>query len=473
MQLLDRGIGGIVLVVDQQTRLRGVLTDGDIRRALLRGHQMHDQVEHVMNVNFQSGSTHDSRENNLKKLTNNVRHLPVLDDEGRPVSILSWLDIWKMPLAEPSLGGNEMKYISDCISTLWISSQGGYITRFQDIFSGYIGGGYAHCTSSGTAALELALRALDVGPGHEVIVPNTTFGATANVVIHVGAKPVFVDIEPDTKTLSVEGFRAAITGRTRAVIPVHLYGHPCDMDPIMEISRKHNIYVIEDCAESLGAEYKGRKAGLIGDIGCFSFFANKVITTGEGGMTLTRNQSVHERMGILRDHGMSKERRYWHLEPGFNYRMTNLQAAVGLAQMERINHFLEARREIVEKYNSLLKSIDGITLPYEAAWAKNIYWLYSIEVDSAVTGIDRDALARKMHEYGIETRPVFPPLNIQPAFGNGRPGTYPVSEKFAATGLSLPTYNGMDISNVNKICAAISDITEKAKRLAADKQQFA
>jgi len=384
--------------------------------------------------------------------------------------MVSWAEMWRMPVTEPSLGGNEMKYVADCIDTVWISSQGGYIDKFQDAFTAFLGGGHAHCTSSGTTALHLALAALDVGPGDEVVVPDITFGATANVVLHVGATPVFVDIDPETWAMGADAFAAAVTAKTKAVIPVHLYGHPCDMDPIMDVARANNIKVIEDCAEALGAEYKGRKVGLIGDVGCFSFFANKVITTGEGGMTTTNDPALHARMELLRDHGMDKKRRYWHLEPGFNFRMTNLQAALGLAQMERIEDFLTQRDAVVACYDERLKDTAGVRIPPRAGRARNIHWLYSIEVDADEAGISRDKLAERLSEVGIDTRPVFPPLHLQPAFGSGPEGAFPVSEAFAKTGLSLPTANGLSVDDAMRVADQLIKIIENECVLKAHRE---
>jgi perosamine synthetase len=465
MQRLDEGVGGVLFCVDEMGVMKGMLTDGDIRRALLGGALMTDSVEKYMNRSFTRGSAGSDRSENVKLLGPSIRHVPLLDDTGRPVDMVSWAEMWRLPVTVPSLAGNEMKYVADCIETMWISSQGGYIDKFQNAFVDFIGGGRALCTSSGTTALHLALEALDIGPGDEVIVPDITFGASANVIIHTGGKPVFVDIDPVTWTMDPRGFEAAITARTKAVMPVHLYGHPCDMDAIMSIARKHGLKVVEDCAESLGAEYKGVKVGLIGDIGCFSFFANKVITTGEGGMVLSGDPALMERMAMLRDHGMSKERRYWHLEAGFNYRMTNLQAALGLAQMERIGDFLNQRRAVVECYDARLGLIGGIRTPPSVDWANNIHWLYSIEVDEERLGIDRDRLAIKLMEAGIETRPVFPPLHLQPAYGSGARGIHPVSERFADRGLSLPTSNGLSVEEASRVCTAIEHIVEHERSL--------
>lgn len=462
MLQLDLGIDGILFCVDEVGVLRGLLTDGDIRRAILDGGSIQDPVERHMNRKFVSGHASMPREDLLKMLGPIVRHLPVLDDAGRPADMVSWSEIWRLPVTTPSLAGNEMKYVADCINTLWISSQGGYISRFEEAFTAFHGGGQALCTSSGTTALHLALIAVGVGPGDEVILPDISFGASANVIIHAGALPVFVDIDLNTWTIDVNAIEAAITPRTKAIMPVHLYGHPCDMDPIMEIAERRGLRVVEDCAEALGAEYKGRKVGLFGDVGCFSFFANKVITTGEGGMVLTRNGEFIARMSVLRDHGMSKQRRYWHLEAGFNYRMTNLQAAIGLAQMEQIETFLARRQALVQYFNANLLGIDGIRIPPQEWWAKNIYWLYSIEIDADRFGMTRDELAERLHEKGIETRPVFPQLHDQPAYRQAR-GNYPAAERFAGRGLSLPTGNSMSLEDAERMCNAVLSIARDAK----------
>ena len=462
MQQLDQGIDGILLCVDDKGAMQGLLTDGDIRRALLQGAELSDSVESIMNREFISGRAENTREENLKLLDSTVRHVPVLDSKNHPVDMISWSELWRLPITTPSLAGNELKYVADCIETVWISSQGSYIEKFQDAFSSYHGSGKALCTSSGTTALHLALVSMGIGPGDEVIIPDITFGASANVVIHTGAQPVFVDIDPETHTMDVDSVRDAVTPRTKAIMPVHLYGHPCDMDPILEIARQNNLKVIEDCAEALGAEYKGQKVGLLGDVGCFSFFANKVITTGEGGMVLTNDQNLFERMSLYRDHGMSKERRYWHLVPGFNYRMTNLQAAVGLAQLERINHFLHQRDQVVKTYNNCLKKIAGLNIPKSAVWARNIFWLYSIVIDEKILGIQRDELANRLVEKGVETRPVFPPLHNQPAYAHTA-ASFPVSEYFGSNGLSLPTGNTLSIKDVKRVCEAISTVLHERR----------
>jgi perosamine synthetase len=468
MLMLNRGVFGIVLIVDERNVLRGIYTDGDVRRALLANASLEDLAETHMNRTFTAGSASKSRQENLRLMTDKIRHLPILDDEGCPVDFISWAEMWRLPVMQPSLGGNELKYVSDCVTTNWISSQGEYVDRFQEAFAKFLGVPHALTTSNGTTALHLAMTALGIQPGDEVIVPDLTFGASANTVVHCGATPVFVDVNPHTWTLDPELIEEKITPRTRAIMPVHIYGHPCDMDAIMQIAQAHNLYVVEDAAEALGAEYRGRKVGSIGHVGCFSFFANKVITTGEGGMVTTNDPALHEKMNILRDHGMSKQKRYWHVYPGFNYRMTNLQAAIGLAQMERIEDFLSYREQVVARYNQLLGNIDGIILPPNAEWAKNIHWLYSIVIDESLLGISRDDLAQKLLETGIESRPFFYPMHTQPYYAPSEAGkTYPVTDRLSNNGLSLPTSNDIRLEDVERVCQTIARIVADARLISS------
>ena len=458
MTLLNQGVYGAVLIVDEGGVMRGLFTDGDIRRALLGGATLDAFAEQHMQRKYTTGSTARSHSENLALLSKSIRHVPILDELGRPVEMISWAEIWRLPVMEPSLGGNELKYASDCITSGWISSQGEYVGRFEKAFCEFGDAQHSLCVSSGTTALHLALVALGIGPGDEVIVPNLTFAATANVVMHCGARPVFADVSRATWTVTAADIEPRITPRTKAIIPVHLYGHPCDMDPILELAKRHGLKVIEDAAEALGAEYKGRKVGTLGDVGCFSFFANKVITTGEGGMTTTNDRALHEHMQVLRDHGMQKSRRYWHLFPGFNYRMTNLQAAIGLAQMERIDAFLDNRQQVARRYNERLGALDGIILPPEAEWARNIYWLYSILIDEQRAGVTRDQIAARLGTHGIDSRPFFYPVNIMPPYEWANAESYPVTEWISARGLSLPTSKSMSVEDVDRVCTEIEAI---------------
>lgn len=343
-----------------------------------------------------------------------------------------------VPVCEPILNGNEFKYVSDCIDSNWISSKGKYVDKFEREFSRFCGVKYGVTTTSGTTALHLALAALGVGLGDEVIVPTFTMIATANAVIYCGAKPVFVDSEPTTWNIDPEKIEKEITDRTKAIMPVHIYGHPVDMDPILELARRRGIYVVEDAAEAHGAEYKGRRAGSVSDVAAFSFYANKIITTGEGGMVVTDNEEIAERARLLKDLAHSEKRRFLHEHVGFNYRMTNLQAAVGVAQLERIEELIERRRSNASFYNSLLRDVEGVTLPPEAEWAKNVYWMYSVLIEDDF-GVSRDELMANLKGVGVETRPFFIPMHAQPVFKFECNRDFRVADELSRKGVNLPS----------------------------------
>jgi perosamine synthetase len=453
---------GVVFIADQNQILKGVMTDGDIRRALLAGAGLDDPCAAYLRKGFTAGNVAAARNENLALMSRKILHLPLVDSDGRLVDYLSWRDLWHVPLVSPSLSGNELQYVEECISTGWISSQGPFIQRFETMTRDFIGARFALSTSNGTLSLQLALQALDVGHGDEVIVPDITFGASANAVIQRGAVPVFADVDPFTWTLDPACLEALITPRTKAIMPVHIYGHACDMDPIMEVARRHGLKVVEDCAEALGAEYKGRQVGSIGDVGCFSFFANKIITTGEGGLVTTNDEGLHARLKLLRDHGVNPERRYWHVEAGTNCRMTNLQAAVGVAQMERIDQFLALRDKLAERYDIELAGIAGVRPQGNANWGRKVCWLYSIAIDAAEFGMDRDTLLTSLRELGIEVRPVFPALDDQPAFVGSRRGPVEVSRRLADCGLSLPTGNEMSVIEAVKVADVVRSLAKRA-----------
>jgi perosamine synthetase len=359
-----------------------------------------------------------------------------------------------IPVAEPSIGERELELVTACVKSTWVSSLGEYITQFEDEFARYCGARYGIATSNGTTALHLALAVLGIGPGDEVIVPSLTFIATASAVIYTGATPVFADVEQDTWTLDPEDVQRKITARTRAIIPVHLYGHPADMDEINRLAKQHDLWVIEDAAEAHGAFYRGKRVGSLSDISAFSFYGNKIITTGEGGMLLTDNPEWVERAANLRDHAMSPEKRYWHSVIGFNYRMTNLQAALGVAQMEKIDDFITAKRRNAALYNDLLRNVEGVTLPPEAPWATNVYWMYSVLVDPEF-GMSRDDLMAFLKERRIDSRPFFYPLHTLPPFNHNE--YLPVSEKLGTQGINLPSAVTLTPGEINRICTAIRE----------------
>ncbi len=469
LTVLNAGVFGIALMVDQRGSLVGVFTDGDVRRAVMDGCTLQDDVKEHMNRDFTFAREADGHLAALALLGENKRHIPILDEQGRPVDMVSLTEIWKLSVAAPDLAGNEIKYVADCLATGWISSRGKYVHEFESKLSEYFfspepSAGQAEAgtlaVANGTCALQLAIAALQLGPGDEILVPNLTFGATANAVLHAGATPVYVDVEPDYWCIDPEAMKAAISPRTKAVIPVHIYGHPADMDAIMTIAKDHNLYVIEDCAEAIGAQVNGRQVGTIGDIGCFSFFANKIITTGEGGAVTSKDPDLLKRMQLLMSHGMDPTRRYWHLMPGFNFRMTNMQAAIGLAQMERIDDFLARRAHLAARYSKGLGDLDWIILPQKAPWADRVEWLYSIRLADHAP-MTRDQLSAQLGSLNIETRDIFPPLNIQPAFGRTKEEQFPNASAIARTGLSLPTSVDMSDQMIDHVIASIRQIEEK------------
>ena len=358
-----------------------------------------------------------------------------------------------IPVAEPYLRGKEKEYVLDCIESNWISSLGKYIPKFEEKFAAFCGSRHGVSVSNGTTALHLALAALGIGKGDEVIIPDLTFVATANVCTYVGAKPVPVDSEKKTWNIDPEKIEEKITSKTRAIIPVHLYGHPCDMDRIAEIAEKHDLRIIEDAAEAHGARYKGKRVGSLGDVACFSFYGNKIITTGEGGMCTTDDGELAEKMKFLKDHGMDPAKRYWHPEIGFNFRMTNVQAAIGVAQMEQADTIIELRKKNAKLYAELLRNVKGITVQPEAEWAEMVYWLNSILVDGNFrTG--RDGLIKELKTAGIDSRPFFYPVHELPAYKTE--GDFAVSQELSRSGLNLPSSPKLAKEDIERICAAIT-----------------
>jgi perosamine synthetase len=360
-----------------------------------------------------------------------------------------------IPVAQPDLRGNEEAYVVDCLRSTWVSSIGPYVTRFESDFARFCGTRYALSAVNGTAALHLALTALGIGPGDEVIVPTLTFVATANAVTYTGASVVFADSEYDTWNISSSAIEQKITTRTKALIAVHIYGHPANMGQILQVARRHQLVVIEDAAEAHGAEYEGRKVGSLGKVGVFSFYGNKIVTTGEGGMLTLDDQLLAQRATFLKDHAMSAEKRYWHPEIGFNYRMTNVQAALGVAQLERVEAIIAQKRANAAVYNQLLGDVHGVSLPPEAAWAKNVYWMYSIVLDDAFP-LSRDQLMAHLRSREIDSRPFFYPIHTMPPYA--RDESYPVAEDLARRGLNLPSSTLLTPNQIERVCAAIREV---------------
>jgi len=363
-----------------------------------------------------------------------------------------------IPVNEPCISKKELEYVTEAIKTGWISSEGKFIKKFEDRFASYVQRKHGIAVNSGTNALILALRALSLPKGSEVILPSFTIISCALACIYNNLIPVFVDSEEDTWNMGVSKIEEKITEKTKAIMPVHIYGHPVDMDGVLRIVEKYNLYVIEDFAEAIGSEYKGKKCGGFGDISCVSFYANKVITTGEGGMCLTDNKDLAENLRQLKNLAFVPDKRFIHYELGFNFRLTNVQAAIGLAQLERIEEHVKKKIWIGRTYNELLKPLQekGVAqLPAEKEWAKNTYWMYGVVLNQKVS-LDAKTVMNRLAENGIQTRPFFYPLHKQPAFEKFdwyKKETLPVSENLYKYGFYLPTgltLNQESIENVVK-----------------------
>lgn len=357
----------------------------------------------------------------------------------------------KYPVYQPFFNGKEKELVDDCIDSTWISSKGKYIELFEKEFANYVGVNYAASVCNGTVALHLALMALGIGEGDEVIVPTFTYIASVNAIIYCGAIPVFADSEKDYWQLDPTGFEELITPRTKAIMPVHLYGQACDMKSICAIARKHKLFVIEDCAEAIGSTIDGQKVGSFGDISAFSFFGNKSITTGEGGMVLTDDETLYERCAHLKGQGLAKHRQYWHDIVGYNYRMTNICAAIGMAQMSTIDSVLTKKRQIAEWYKKYLDVM--IEFHGECPGTVNTYWMCSILVPESK---DRDALREHLAAAGIETRPLFYPVHTMPMF-SAKFKRFPVAENIAHRGMNLPSYPDLKEEDVRFISEQVNN----------------
>lgn len=365
-----------------------------------------------------------------------------------------------IPVNEPVVSEQAKRYVNDALDTGWISSAGKYVTAFEEQFAAYLGVQHAATVSNGTAALHVALAALGVQEGDEVIVPDLTIISCAYAVVYLGAKPVLVDVVPETGNIDPSKIEAAITAKTKAIMVVHLYGHPAEMDAIMAIARKHGVAVVEDAAEAHGAVYRGRKAGSIGDIACFSFYGNKIVTSGEGGMVVSNNEELMERVRLLKDLAHKPGRRFFHEVVGYNYRMTNVQAALGLGELENIETYIERKRAMAALYHSLLTGVAHLKLPGEASEVRSVYWMYALELLPDAP-LDRDAFMQALRDKGVDTRTYFYPLHAQPVLANAvtnDDALYPVTSDLARRGLYLPSGLALTQEQQHEVARAVAAV---------------
>jgi len=370
-----------------------------------------------------------------------------------------------IPIAAPMLTGNEKAYVLDCLDSTWISSTGKYIELFEAAFATFCGARHAISCSNGTTALHLALLALGVGPGDEVIVPTLTFVATANAVKYCGARPVFVDSQPDTWTIDPKAIVQKITPLTRGIIPVHLFGHPADMDAVLALARRHNLFVLEDAAQAHGAEYRGKRVGSLGDAGTFSFFGNKIVTTGEGGMVVTNDDGLAARMRLFKNHGMDPTRRYWFPVVGYNYRMTNIAAAIGLAQLERVDWHIARHIENASWYRENLRDAPGISWQSEQAWARHVWWMFTVLLDEDHP-LHPGEVIDHLRKRGVEGRPVVHPMHVLPPYRHSMNGeSFPVADRIAQRGVSLPSSAGLSREDIRHVSHCILEAIGAARLL--------
>ena len=377
-----------------------------------------------------------------------------------------------IPVNEPLLGERELEYVTECVRTGWISSAGRYIEEFEERWRDYCGRKYGVAVCNGTAALQTAMAALSLSPGDEVILPTFTIISCTLAVVYAGGVPILVDSEPRTWCTNVNQVKDKITSRTRAIMPVHIYGHPVDMDPLLEVADKHGLAIVEDAAEAHGAEYlcgrstshpTWKRCGSFGALSCFSFYANKLITTGEGGMLLTDDAELAEKARSLRNLCFQSDRRFYHKELGYNFRMTNLQAALGLGQLERINQIVAKKRWMGQEYTKQLQGVPGLQLPVEEPWARNVYWMYGVVVSEEI-GINATVFAQRLAERGIQTRPFFLGMHEQPVFrdrGWFQNESYPVAERLARQGLYLPSGMALSEEQLEQVVQAVREVLEQ------------
>jgi perosamine synthetase len=356
-----------------------------------------------------------------------------------------------IPVYRPSLLGNEKRYVNECLDSTWISSKGKFLPLFEEGVAKYTGAQDAAAVCNGTVALHLALVALGIGPGDEVIVPTLTYVASVNAIVHAGGTPVFVDSDRKSWQIDPDQIRRRITPRTRAIMVVHIYGHPADMTRIMQIARENDLFVIEDAAEAFGSRIQGRHVGTFGDVGTFSFFGNKTITTGEGGMLITSDSTLADRIRHFRGQGLAKHRVYWHDVVGFNYRMTNLCAAIGLAQLERADELLNRKLQLAWWYDEALRDLPIETHAPASDDILHSYWMYSILVPAA----RRDEIMHFLAERGIETRPVFYPVHTMPMYSDCYE-RHRVAEEIGWRGINLPSWPDLTRKQVDRIAAAVA-----------------
>jgi perosamine synthetase len=438
------------IFVTYKKKILGCVTDGDIRRALIKGYNLRHNIKSIMNKNYiYLKNTYTKKKINqiLKKYKYKCRIFPILNSEK---NILSFIKNEKIPIYKSNLSGKESQYLQDCVNNNWISSGGNFIPKFENKFSELHLKRPSLTVTSATTGIHLSLVALGVKRDDEVIVPNLTFAAVINAVLYIGAKPILVDIDKNKWTIDCEELAKKISKKTKAVIAVHLFGNPCNMNDLIKITKKNSLLLIEDCAEAIGSQYKKKPLGIFGDCGVFSFFGNKTITTGEGGMIIFKNKKIYKIAKQMRDHGMSLTKKYYHDVIGYNYRMTNMQAAIGLAQLERFKKIIKQKILIQEFYKKILQKKKEIIFQQNEKYSINSFWAVGILID--IKQFNYKIFSKKMNKKGIETRNFFYPLNKQKIYEK-----YAIKKNYSTdiickNGVMLPTYPSLKKKDIKYIC---------------------
>ena len=463
MKCIDRGGLRVAFIINKEEKLLGVITDGNIRRALLEGKDFNCPIKNVMTTDLISVKKETSATKILEiMIKNNIQEIPIINNKGVLIDIILLRDLKSIPLSSPDITHREIKIISQVLNSSYLSI-GPKVKEFEKKIANYIGVQYAIAVNSGTSALHLCIRALDLKDGDEVITTPFSFIASANCMLFERAKPVFVDIDENTLCIDSQKIEGKITKRTKAILPVHIFGHPCEMQKIMAIAKKYNLAVIEDACEALGSEYKNKKVGSFGDVATFAFYPNKQITTAEGGMIVTNNKNIAKLCFSMRNQGRD-EGNAWlsHSRLGYNYRMSELSAALGVIQMERIKEILRKRKKVAKLYNQKLSNIKEIKTPHIGSDIKMSWFVYIIRLnDQKFSRKDRDKIIEKLNNKGISCRDYFPPIHLEPfyvgMFSHKR-GDFPITEKVSSTTIALPFYNNLTEEEVDYVCGNLKNI---------------
>lgn len=446
---------GTVFIIDNKKKLLGIMTDGDIRKAIIKGGMLGDGIRNYYNnkVKYLPYNSNNQTIQNL--LSNRIKIIPLVNEKKIIVDFATADRIKKIPISESFIFGKEYTNVKKCLDTNWLSSKGPFVNLFEKKFEKYLSR-KALAVSSGTTGIELALRSLNLRIGDEVILPVLTFAATVNSVINVGLKPVFIDTKSSDFNIDENQIEKKISKRTKAIMVVHLYGRPCNMKKILNIAKKKKLFLLEDCAESIGSKINNKVIGSFSDISIFSFFGNKTITTGEGGMVCFKNNKHYEKAFLLRDHGMNKKKKYWHDVVGHNYRLTNLQAAIGCAQFEKLDEIVKKKLIIANFYKRYLSS-KKILMIKDKINTKNSHWLFCFFLKEVDNYKKRDEFLIKLNNEGIEGRNVFYPLSSMKIYKNFcKKENFPNAENFSQKGICLPTSYKLEEYDIKRICNSIN-----------------